>query len=502
MSYLVVNGDGAGGKLAGTASTPPHNRRLLPDDMPLDPNAAWQRIKEAQVFLPVPIMSSNSKSIHNSTNNCTRIVCMSDTHGKHDEIIPPAGDILIHAGDFTSSGEIKAIEGLMSYFEKQLQQQSPPTPTDSVKNISNNTSTDSTQRSNSSLLSFRQVVCIAGNHELTLDADFYEDNWHNFHRTPIVAPEKGRQAITALVEKTKEAAASSASSVGQFHFLEDASCEIPINGGDTNKGDTTHNGDASSLHVYGSPWSPEFCGWAYNVPRGQASWDTWAKIPGPAASEAAAEEAAASEAASELASTSSSSSSACDILVTHGPPLGRGDLCHDGNRAGCHDLLWHVQERVRPRLHVFGHIHEDHGTSFDGHTLYVNASNVNLRYEAVHPCIVVDLPHDTTQPARVVQPTACPLQTVEDFLAYIHLHAETYPHLRNAIPWQVSSYKNIAEESGKSLPLGPALLDMATAYQTISEHVIRTHTMFPPLRKLVQRDLRKFLSAIYAESFE
>jgi len=45
-----------------------------------------------------------------------------------------------------------------------------------------------------------------------------------------------------------------------------------------------------------------------------------------------------------------------DILITHGPPLGY----MDGEGLGCEGLreaLW----RVRPRAHVFGHVHEGHG---------------------------------------------------------------------------------------------------------------------------------------------
>ena len=30
-----------------------------------------------------------------------RIVCISDTHEFHDELVLPQGDLLIHAGDFT-----------------------------------------------------------------------------------------------------------------------------------------------------------------------------------------------------------------------------------------------------------------------------------------------------------------------------------------------------------------------------------------------------------------
>ena len=47
-----------------------------------------------------------------------------------------------------------------------------------------------------------------------------------------------------------------------------------------------------------------------------------------------------------------------DILITHGPPLGYGDKCCSGQRAGCAELLSTVQLRVKPKLHVFGHIHE------------------------------------------------------------------------------------------------------------------------------------------------
>lgn len=47
-----------------------------------------------------------------------------------------------------------------------------------------------------------------------------------------------------------------------------------------------------------------------------------------------------------------------DILVTHTPPVGHGDLCCTGVRAGCVELLSTVQNRVKPKYHVFGHIHE------------------------------------------------------------------------------------------------------------------------------------------------
>jgi predicted phosphodiesterase len=33
-----------------------------------------------------------------------RIVCISDTHGQHAKLSVPAGDVLIHAGDFMALG--------------------------------------------------------------------------------------------------------------------------------------------------------------------------------------------------------------------------------------------------------------------------------------------------------------------------------------------------------------------------------------------------------------
>ena len=47
-----------------------------------------------------------------------------------------------------------------------------------------------------------------------------------------------------------------------------------------------------------------------------------------------------------------------DVLVTHGPPIGHGDECEGGHRAGCVDLLAEVQNRIKPKYHVFGHVHE------------------------------------------------------------------------------------------------------------------------------------------------
>ncbi|MCJ1472168.1 hypothetical protein MMC13_000815 [Lambiella insularis] len=51
---------------------------------------------------------------------------------------------------------------------------------------------------------------------------------------------------------------------------------------------------------------------------------------------------------------------AIDVLLTHGPPWGILDLTRTDEHAGCPWLLSAVK-RVRPRMHCFGHIHEEWG---------------------------------------------------------------------------------------------------------------------------------------------
>jgi predicted phosphodiesterase len=115
------------------------------------------------------------------------------------------------------------------------------------------------------------------------------------------------------------------------------------------------------LRIWGSPWQPWFYDWAFNLERGPQIAAKWALIPG-----------------------------GIDVLITHGPPLGILDRTSRGDDVGCADLLAAVQ-RVRPKLHLFGHIHEGYGTVERDGTRFVNASNCTERYHPVQPPIVVDL---------------------------------------------------------------------------------------------------------------
>mmetsp|Transcript_2249 Transcript_2249/g.2970 ORF Transcript_2249/g.2970 Transcript_2249/m.2970 type:complete len:264 (+) Transcript_2249:301-1092(+) len=214
------------------------------------------------------------------------------------------------------------------------------------------------------------IICIAGNHDLTFQPDHYVKCWRNFHVRPL-DDARARRGMSNCI------------------YLEDEGCTL------------------KDITFYGSPWQPEFYDWAFNLPRKDIH-EVWSRIP---------------------ADT--------DVLVTHGPPLGRGDRCEPhGNRAGCVDLLREVQHRPKPpRLHIFGHIHEGHGVSYDGKTMYVNASIVTLDYSPDNPCIVIDLPKSVNETASLVVPGGCDM-TAKEILQWLGEHDcdSILPYFERATP--------------------------------------------------------------------
>jgi len=115
------------------------------------------------------------------------------------------------------------------------------------------------------------------------------------------------------------------------------------------------------LKLWGSPVQPEFFNWAFNRERGEDICKHWGLIPDDT-----------------------------DILITHGPAFGILDRVMEGEKVGCRDLLDRVK-KIKPKIHAFGHIHEDYGVFEQGGTTFVNASNVNRNYWLVNPPIVVEV---------------------------------------------------------------------------------------------------------------
>lgn len=120
--------------------------------------------------------------------------------------------------------------------------------------------------------------------------------------------------------------------------------------------------EVEGLKFYGSPWQPEFFSWAFNLPRKSRELaQKWDSIPPDT-----------------------------DIVITHGPPYGILDKTTSGHFAGC-ELLRERMAVIKPQVHVFGHIHEGYGTHQQDTTLFVNASNLNERYNPVNEPIAIDV---------------------------------------------------------------------------------------------------------------
>ncbi len=186
-----------------------------------------------------------------------RIVCISDTHELHRELMVPDGDLLIHAGDFTFFNGVSKIRDFNAWLGE---------------------------------LPHRHKVVVPGNHDRAFNDD------------PGM-----RAMITNAV--------------------------LLINEGAT----------VCGLNVWGSPVTCDDAAYGHTKPEERTS--LYATIP---------------------ANT--------DILVTHGPPLGIRDHERGSDeRRGCPQLRQTVM-RVKPRLHVFGHVHGGYGVAQNKATVFVNAS--------------------------------------------------------------------------------------------------------------------------------
>lgn len=111
----------------------------------------------------------------------------------------------------------------------------------------------------------------------------------------------------------------------------------------------------NNINIYGSPWQPEFCNWAFNLPRnGNRLKDKWEMIP-----------------------------EDTDILLTHGPPYSVLDTSgppYNKSGLGCELLAARVAV-VKPKIHIFGHIHGSFGYKFMDDTHFINTSVLNEKYE-------------------------------------------------------------------------------------------------------------------------
>jgi predicted phosphohydrolase len=216
----------------------------------------------------------------------------------HRNLELPAGDVIIHGGDFCDLSQESQVYDFLDWF---------------------------------SGLDFRHKVFIAGNHDL-----FAADQAAKFQK---LIPEG-------------------------VIYLEDSGTKI---------------GD---IQLWGSPYQPDLVGWAFGRQRGAAMQKHWRLIP-----------------------------EQTDLLITHTPPRGILDQSSSGRSLGC-EMLEERLKVIRPKVHVFGHIHASYGQVQEAETLFINASNLDSRQGLVNPPIVFEWGQYQTPKTvspRTLQPVNSPV---------------------------------------------------------------------------------------------
>ncbi len=110
----------------------------------------------------------------------------------------------------------------------------------------------------------------------------------------------------------------------------------------------------NGIKIWGSPVTPWLFNWAFNRMRGDNIGRHWDLIP-----------------------------EDTDILITHGPPFRTLDKNIEEIHIGCKDLFLRIQD-VKPKLHIFGHVHESYGVVEKHGMTFINASVLNEKYEIVN----------------------------------------------------------------------------------------------------------------------
>lgn len=120
--------------------------------------------------------------------------------------------------------------------------------------------------------------------------------------------------------------------------------------------------EIEGIKFFGSPHTPRFFDWAFNVDRGEPIAQLWKDIPDDTR-----------------------------VLITHGPPYDRLDVIRN-EKVGCEELRKTIDERLKAlKLHCFGHIHFSHGQMEVDGIKYVNAATCNEKYRTSNQPITVEI---------------------------------------------------------------------------------------------------------------
>lgn len=102
------------------------------------------------------------------------------------------------------------------------------------------------------------------------------------------------------------------------------------------------------LRIWGSPWTRTFGNWFFMLDEPELK-KKWEMIP------------------------------PVDILITHGPPFGVLDKSQ-GLLLGSPSLKHEVLRRIKPKWHIFGHIHDSRGVMTLGDIRFINTSLTDDSY--------------------------------------------------------------------------------------------------------------------------
>jgi Icc-related predicted phosphoesterase len=118
--------------------------------------------------------------------------------------------------------------------------------------------------------------------------------------------------------------------------------------------------EIEGIKIWGSPVTPFYHNWAFNRYPGNDICKHWKVIP-----------------------------EDINILITHGPPAGILDITVRGIGVGDEDLKKKLTY-IKPKYHIFGHIHEQYGQVEQEGTTYINASYLDVRYQPSHAPVVIE----------------------------------------------------------------------------------------------------------------
>jgi Icc-related predicted phosphoesterase len=116
------------------------------------------------------------------------------------------------------------------------------------------------------------------------------------------------------------------------------------------------------VKFYGSPVQLPFYNWAFNKPE-ERLIPHWKAIPDDT-----------------------------DVLITHQPPFSIFDWSiYDNKHTGSPSLYFEVVERIKPKVHCFGHIHSGHGVKIIEGIKFINASNLDEDYMCVYDPVTIEI---------------------------------------------------------------------------------------------------------------